>query len=105
MGNRRTSAASISLEVEGVGVGGGSACQCSDHTLHTASNCSALLSFQKELNCCRTSSKDDAQENPQKQSAEDKQIKDMDYWNHVMWSDETKKKMYLVQMVSKCVWR
>ncbi len=25
-----------------------------------------------------------------KQFAEDKQTKDMDYWNHVLWSDETK---------------
>ncbi len=25
-----------------------------------------------------------------KQLAEDKQTKDMDYWNHVLWSDETK---------------
>ncbi len=25
-----------------------------------------------------------------KQFAEDKQAKDMDFWNHVMWSDETK---------------
>ncbi len=25
-----------------------------------------------------------------KQFAEDKQSKDMDYWNHVLWSDETK---------------
>ncbi len=25
-----------------------------------------------------------------KQFAEDKQIKDMDYWNHVLCSDETK---------------
>ncbi|KAI3358310.1 hypothetical protein L3Q82_014689 [Scortum barcoo] len=25
-----------------------------------------------------------------KQFAEDKQTKDMDYWNHVQWSDETK---------------
>ncbi len=24
------------------------------------------------------------------QFAEDKQTKDMDYWNHVLWSDETK---------------
>ncbi len=40
--------------------GGGSACQCSDHTPHTASNCSAWLSSQKEA-----SSKDDAQESPQ----------------------------------------
>ncbi len=39
------SAASIAAEVEGVG---GSACQCSDHTPHTASNWSAWLSSQKE---------------------------------------------------------
>ncbi len=26
-----------------------------------------------------------------KQFAEDKQTKDMDYWNHVLWSDETKR--------------
>ena len=25
-----------------------------------------------------------------KQFAEDKQAKDMDYWNHVLWSDKTK---------------
>ncbi len=48
------SAASIAAEVEGVG---GSACQCSDHTPHTASNWSG---WQKEA-----SSKDDAQESPQ----------------------------------------
>ncbi len=40
--------------------GWGSACQCSDHTPHTASNWSAWLSSQKEA-----SSKDDAQESPQ----------------------------------------
>ncbi len=57
LGNRRMSAASIAAEVEG---GGGSACQCSDHTPHTASNWSAWLSSQKEA-----SSKDDAQESPQ----------------------------------------
>ncbi len=51
--NRRMSAASIAAEVEGVG---GSACQCSDHMPHTASNWSAWLSSQKE-----SSSKDDAQ--------------------------------------------
>ncbi len=25
-----------------------------------------------------------------KQFSEDKQTKDMDYWNHALWSDETK---------------
>ncbi len=54
LGNGCMSAASIAAEVEGVG---GSACQCSDHTPHTASNWSAWLSSQKEA-----SSKDDAQE-------------------------------------------
>ncbi len=29
-----------------------------------------------------------------KQFAEDKQTKDMDYWNHVLWSDETKINLY-----------
>ena len=74
------SAARIAAELEGMG---GSACQCLDHTPHTASNWSAWLSSQKEA-----SSKDDAQEIPQ--FAEDKLTKDMDYWNHVLWSDETK---------------
>ncbi len=52
LGNRRMSAASIAAEVK--------ACQCSDHTPHTASNWYAWLSSQKEA-----SSKDDAQESPQ----------------------------------------
>ncbi len=50
-------AASIAAEVLGMG---GSACQCSDHTPHTASYWSAWLSSQKEA-----FSKDDAQESPQ----------------------------------------
>ncbi len=29
-----------------------------------------------------------------KQFAEDKKTKDMDYWNHVLWSDETKIKLF-----------
>ncbi len=64
LGNRRMSAASIAPEVEGVGGwgvgGGGSACQCSDHMPHTASNWPAWLSSQKEA-----SSKVDALESPQ----------------------------------------
>ncbi len=59
--NRCMSVVSIAAEVEGVGWGGGgAACQCSDHTPHTASNWSAWLLSQKEA-----SSKDDAQESPQ----------------------------------------
>ncbi len=58
LGNRRMSAASIAAEVEGVG---GSDCQCSHHTPHTTSNWFVWLLSQKEA-----SSKDDAQESPQK---------------------------------------
>ena len=89
------SAASIAAEVEGVG--GGSACQCLDHTPHTASNWSAWLSSQKEA-----SSKDDAQKSLQ--FAEDKQTKDMDYWNHVLWSDEAKMNLFGSDGVN-CVWQ
>ncbi len=44
--------------------------------------CMAII--QKEA-----SSKDEHKK-ARKQFAEDKQTKDMDYWNHVLWSDETK---------------
>ncbi len=64
LGNRRMGAASIAAEVEGVGEA--QPVQCSDHTPHTASNWSALLSSQKDA-----SSKDDAQESLQT-VAEDK---------------------------------
>ncbi len=39
-----------------------------------------------------------------KQFAEDKQTKDMDYWNHLLWSDETKINLFGSDGV-KCVWR
>ncbi len=39
-----------------------------------------------------------------KQFAEDKQNKDMDYWNHVLWPDETKINLFGSDGV-KCVWR
>ncbi len=29
-----------------------------------------------------------------KKAHKDKQTKDMDYWNHVLWSDETKIKLF-----------
>ncbi|KAK3526883.1 hypothetical protein QTP86_003600 [Hemibagrus guttatus] len=38
-----------------------------------------------------------------KQFAEDKQTKDMDYWNHVLWYDETKINLFGSDGV-KCVW-
>ncbi len=39
-----------------------------------------------------------------KQFAEDKQPKDMDYWNHVLWSDETKINLFGSDGVKR-VWR
>ncbi len=39
-----------------------------------------------------------------KQFAEDKQTKDMDYWNHVLWSDETKINLFGSDCVKR-VWR
>ncbi len=39
-----------------------------------------------------------------KQFAEDKQTKDMDYWNHVPWSDETKINLFDADGVKR-VWR
>ncbi len=64
--------------------------------IHT--NWSAWLSSQKEA-----SSKDDAKK-ALKQFAEDKQTKDMDYWNNVLWSDETKINLFGSDGV-KHVWR
>ncbi len=39
-----------------------------------------------------------------KQFAEDKQNKDMDYWNHVLWSDEIKINLFGSVGVKR-VWR
>ncbi len=96
--NRCMSAASIAAEVEGGG-GGGSACPYSDHTLHITSNWSTWLSFQKEdfpkmmhKKAC-------------KQFAEDEQTKDMDYWNHVLWSDETKVNLFGSDGVKHVWWQ
>jgi len=38
------------------------------------------------------------------QFAEDKKTKDMDYWNHVLWSDVTKINLFGSDGV-KCVWQ
>ncbi len=43
-------------------------------------------------------------EKARKQSAEDKQTKEMDYWNHVLWSDETKINLFGSDGVKR-VWR
>uniref|UniRef100_A0AAY5KQ45 Tc1-like transposase DDE domain-containing protein n=1 Tax=Esox lucius TaxID=8010 RepID=A0AAY5KQ45_ESOLU len=91
LGNRRLSAASIAAEVERAG-GQPVSAQTIRCTLHQIGlhGCrprrKPLLKMMHKKSC--------------KQFAEDKQTKDMDYWNHVLWSDETK--INLVQMVS-CV--
>ncbi len=40
-----------------------------------------------------------------KQFAEDKQTKDMDYWNHVLWSDETKIHLFSSDGVKRVWWQ
>ncbi len=81
LGNRRMSTASIAAEVEGV-QGQPVSAQTIHRTLH-----------QIGLHGCRPRRKPLLKMMPKKackQFAEDKQTKDMDYWNHVLWSDETK---------------
>ncbi len=39
-----------------------------------------------------------------KQFAEDKQTKDMDYWNHLLWFDETKINLFGSDCVKR-VWQ
>ncbi len=81
LGNRRMSAASIAAEVEGVG-GQPVSAQTIRHTLH-----------QIGLHGCNPRRKPLLKmmhKKAHKQFAEDKQTKDMDYWNHVLWSVETK---------------
>ncbi len=95
LGNRRMSAASIAAEVEGVG-GQPVSAQTIRRTLHQIGlhGCrprrKPLLKMMHKKAC--------------KQFAEDKQTKDMDYWNHVLWSDETKINLFGSDSV-KHVWR
>ncbi len=75
------SAASIAAEVEGVG-GQPVSARTIRYTLH-----------QIGLHGCHPRRKPLLKMMPKKarkQFAADKQTKDMDYWNHVLWSDETK---------------
>ncbi len=79
--NRRMSAASIGAEVEGVGC-----LSVSAQTIHRSLH-------QIGLHGCRPRRKhllNIMHKNACKQFSEDKQTKDMDYWNHILWSDETK---------------
>ncbi len=78
LGNRCMSAASIAAEVEGVG-GQPVSVQTIRRTLH-----------QIGLHGCRPRRKSLLKmmhKKAHKQFAEDKQTKDMDYWDHVLWSD------------------
>ncbi len=83
LGNRRMSAASIAAVVEGVGWGGQLvSAQIIRRTLH-----------QIGLHGCRSRRKlllKMMHKKARKQFAEDKQTQYMDYWNHVLWSDQTK---------------
>ncbi len=61
-----------------------STCQCSDHMPHTVTSRFAWPSSQKETSSEAGSKK------ACKQFAEDNLAKSMNYWNHVLWSDESK---------------
>ncbi len=95
LGNRRMSAPSIAAEAEAVGVQPVSV-QTIRRTLH-----------QIGLHGCRPRRKPHLKMMHKKahiQFAEDKQIKDMDYWNHVLWSDESKINLFGSDCVKR-VWR
>ncbi len=95
LGNRHMSAASIAAEVEGVG-GQPVSYQTIRRTLH-----------QIGLHGCRPRRKPLLKmmhKKARKQFAEDKQTKNLDYWNHVLWSDETKINLFGSDGVKR-VWR
>ncbi len=95
LGNRRMSAASIAAEVEGV-EGQPVSAQTIRRTLH-----------QIGLHGCRPRRKPLLKmmhKKARKQFAEDKQTKEMDYWNLVLWSDETKINLFGSDGVKR-VWR
>ncbi len=92
LGNRRMNAAIISAEVEGQPV----SAQTIHRTLH-----------QIGLHDCRPRRKTLLKmmhKKARKQFAEDKQTKDMDDWNHVLWLDETKLNLFGSHGVTR-VWR
>ncbi|KAL1256371.1 hypothetical protein QQF64_011916, partial [Cirrhinus molitorella] len=95
LGNRHMSAASIGAEIVGVGCQPVSA-QTIRRTLH-----------QIGLHGCGPRRKpllEMMHKKARKQFAEDKQIKDMDYSNHVLWFDENKINLFGSDGVKR-VWR
>ncbi len=94
LGNRRLSAASIAAEVEGVGWGGVSLSVLRPYAAH----CIKLVCMAVVL--LKTMHK-----KARKQFTEDKQTKDMDYWNHVLWSDETKINLFGSDGVKRVWWQ
>ncbi|KAK3560504.1 hypothetical protein QTP86_009647 [Hemibagrus guttatus] len=95
LGNRRLRAASIAAEVDAVG-GQPVSAQTIRCTLH-----------QIGLHGCRLRRKPLLKvmhKKARKQFAEDKQTKDMDYWNHVVWPDETKINLFGSDGIKR-VWR
>ncbi len=94
LGNRRMSAANIAAEVEGVG-GQPVSAQTICRTLH-----------QICLHGCRPRNKPLLKmmhKKAHKQFAEEKQTNNMDYWNHVLRSDESKINLFGSDGV-KCAW-
>ena len=81
MGNRRIGAASIAAEVEGVG-GQSVSAQTICPTLHQI--------WMHGFHPRRKPLLKMMPKKAHKLFAEDKQTKDMDYWNHFLCSDETK---------------
>jgi len=90
------SAANIAAEVEGVR-GQPVSAQTIRRTLH-----------QIVLHDCRPRRKPLLKmmhKKARKQFAEDKQTKDMDYWNHVLWSDEIKINLFGSDGVKHVWWQ
>ncbi len=80
LGNRRMSAASIPAEIEGVG-GQPVSAQPIRRSLHQIGLHGCCCRRKPLLKMMHKKAR--------KQFADDKQTMDMDYWNHVLWSDET----------------
>ncbi len=96
LGNRCMSAASITAEVEGVG-GQPVSAQTIRRTL-----------YQIGLHGCRPRRKPLLKmkhKKARKQFAEDKQTKDMNDWNHVLWSDEIKINLFCSNGVKRVWWQ